>query len=201
MYLETFEYIWEKCIKKTIDYYISNMPQDIKQKYNIERVIPSDDELKDFLFFEYIKARKYYKDFFFNAGEHSENLMDIHKVCSCICLTLIENPVFVFSRSDDCKDSLPLSVVLLNCKIAYMSTLRWLYMNLTFRFSNNEDQKYEKLYNNKSFLFPETNENHENYLLGQILTLCLQYNLNLKFNPLNFADTMFWIDYYNVNCI
>lgn len=48
-----------------------------------------------------------------------------------------------------------------------------------------------------TFIFPETNKGHDEYLHGRVKTLALNDMYAIDFDILTYADMLYWIEKYN----
>ena len=192
---ETFKYIWDEIILKTIDSFKDIFTEEEKNKYQfttrklkeIEKKVFSDyDLIKDYLKNNYYHTAK--------SGEDLKNRIDNHKIAACICYSLLRNKVFSF----EVYDNMPKRMFTINYELAYTVSLGFIYATLIAQYKNIGREDFaEKLLQQKTLIVPKTSLGHDEYHDGRIHTLALNDIYGNTFDILTYSDMMFWIEYYN----
>ncbi len=185
--------LWSVGIKPVLDEILNDLlPNDI-EKFHVERI--PDEKYKAVLFQTYDESRIYIKEHFFDVGADDDNLIDCHKVCSCIVYSLLKNRFLVYDLRSDISDELLLS----NYKAAFLGGTRCLFVLSVARL-----QKYGKielakcLWRKGAFVFPETNKGHDSYVIGRAKSFGLNETYDRDFDYLACSDMLFWIEKYNL---
>ncbi len=193
---ETFNYIWDEIILKTISYLKDIFSNDVKfEEYNfstknlnkIKREIYSDyNTIKDHLKTNYYDTTKNNCDF--------KNRIDNHKIAACICYSLIKNKVFSFKVYDN----MPERMFTINYELAYTVSLGFIFTTLVAQYKNiGREDLANKLLKQEMLVIPQTTPGHDEYHDGRIHTLALNDIYGNTFDILTYSDMMFWIEYYN----
>lgn len=189
----TFMYLWEEGIKKATNNILKKIPGDIVKKYDIKPNL--DKNMYEKVYKEYHQYRNRVRKNYFDVGQNDENLMDGHKICSCITGALLDCHIFSFVMGDE---DMPKYVAYLNYEVAFLSGI---YIQYLFLLSDllkeNDVQSFEKLKKRATFVFPETNIGHDSYVCGRIKTLAINDIYGIDFDVLTYADMLFWIEDYN----
>ncbi len=197
MKIETFDYLWEQGIVKAAQNVVSEIPADVRSRYNL--TIDVSKEMCKKLYLEYEEIRLRVRNNYFNTGSNDENKMDGHKICACITGALLNVRLVSFDILDG---KMPKSVLYSNYAIAFMAAI---YIMFLFLLSDYEKKGMTKCYNDlidkSTFEFPETNLGHDSYVQGRIKTLALNDICGVDFDVLTYADMLFWIEKYNKEII
>lgn len=85
-----------------------------------------------------------------------------------------------------------------NFYLAFYASNRLVYEFLVDEYRRSGQNEYaEKLISQKGFQYPPTNRGHKTYVKGQVKKLMLCEYHNVPFDLLGYAETLFWIEYYN----
>lgn len=185
----TYDWIWNQ-LSESID--------EISEKYfsytEFEfHLAYSKESAKKKILREYNKIRKELKGELYGANADNKR-MDRHKIAACFCEAFIECKQFAFIVSDNT----PTDVLLSNYELAYVSSLRVLYLFMLYEYLKDGRQQYfHKLLNASKLLVPETSSTHDTYNKGRIKTLASNDYYGKEFDLLTYADMMFWIEQYN----
>lgn len=190
----TYEYIWTEIIEPTIKRIHSSMDDELCFKYKFSH--------RDLLFVKheifdlYQKKRDRLKTLYHFDDGKEDRLIDIHKIAACFAAVLIEHPVFEYSMDVD--SHLPDSMFRANAELAYSVSLGIIYIQLIGDYTRlQEDQYVHKLIEKGKLLVPKTTKGHDEYHLGRIKTIALNYAFQTEFDVLTYSDMMFWIELYN----
>ena len=190
---EAFRYLWEQGIVKAANNVVSEIPTKIQKKYNVKLEISDKNFSK--VYEEYNKFRKEIRDLYFDVGTNDENLIDGHKICACITGSLINVHLVSFFKNEK---NVPMQVICSNYAIAFLSGIYVQYLFLLSDYMRDNDMKnFNKLKEQATFYFPETNPGHDSYVCGRIKTLALNDIYGNDFDVLTYADMLFWIEKYN----
>ena len=194
---ETFLYLWGQGIVKAASDIVAELPDDLKEEYNV--VLNVTDSEFDKLYNEYETFRKNVRQRYFDVGKDDKNLMDGHKVCSCITGALLNVRLVTF---DEKTENMPMEIVYSNYAIAFLSGIYIQYLFLLSDYLELHDTDgFEILKEQATFYFPETNAGHDSYVTGRIKTLALNDMYGNDFDVLTYADMLFWIEKYNKHLI
>lgn len=192
---ETFKYIWNEIILKSISSLEKCFTKEEKEKYKfstrdlrkIEKKINADyDSIKKHLKINYYDATK--------SNQDSKNRIDNHKIAACICYSMLRNKVFSFEVRDD----MPKRMFAINYELAYTVSLGIIFTTLVAQYKNvGRNDLAEKLLQQRMLLVPQTSSGHDEYHEGRIHTLALNDIYGNIFDVLTYSDMMFWIEYYN----
>ena len=190
---DDFEYIWEHVIIKTAN----DVIRDINTTQSSDLLqLSVDEDVKERVYNAYQKHRYEIKARYFDVGDERTNLMDVHKICSCIAGALIQEKIVRINPLN--AEEIPVLAGLSNYAIAFLSSVHFLYISLLSNYLKTNDQDaYNLLDKQATILFPQTNEGHDEYVMGRIKALALNDAYNNKLDVLAFADMMFWIELYN----
>lgn len=194
---DTFLYLWEQGIVKAANDVVTDISHEMVKKYNVKLNI--SDLIRDKLYKEYHKFRQKIRQQYFDVGQNDENLMDGHKICSCITGSLMN--VHLVSFDKNIKE-IPINIVYSNYAIAFLSGVYIQYLFLLSDYLRDNDlESFNKLKEQATFYFPETNPGHDSYVCGRIKTLALNDTYGNDFDVLTYADMLFWIEKYNKDLI
>lgn len=194
---DTFLYLWEQGIVKAAKDVVAEISPDLIEKYNVK--LNTSDLMYDKLYKEYHKFRKQIRNQYFDVGQNDENLMDGHKICSCITGSLLN--IHLVSFNKNMKD-IPMPIVYSNYAVAFLAGIyiQYLFLLSDYKRDNNLEG-FSILKNQATFYFPETNPRHDSYVCGRIKTLALNDTYGNDFDVLTYADMLFWIEKYNKDLI
>lgn len=194
---DTFLYLWEQGIVKAANDVVTDISHEMVKKYNVKLNI--SDLIRDKLYKEYHKFRKKIRQQYFDVGQNDENLIDGHKICSCITGSLMN--VHLVSFDKNIKE-IPINIVYSNYAIAFLSGVYIQYLFLLSDYLRDNDlESFNELKEQATFYFPETNPGHDSYVCGRIKTLALNDTYGNDFDVLTYADMLFWIEKYNKDLI
>ena len=94
---DTFLYLWEQGIVKAANDVVTDISHEMVKKYNVKLNI--SDLIRDKLYKEYHKFRKKIRQQYFDVGQNDENLIDGHKICSCITGSLMNVHLVSFDKN------------------------------------------------------------------------------------------------------
>lgn len=190
---ETYDYLCENALNRAIEDVLQSIPELIQKKYSVS-YLNNFDKKKKAIFEEYDIQRKNVRKKFFDAGEDGEKLIDIHKVSACFTAAVLKVRVF------DYKELTPMdmSVFCSNYTLAFLSGIHILYLCMLADYEKSGKKELVKLLKKQAtFIFPETNKGHDQYLQGRVKTLALNDIYAMDFDILTYADMLYWIEKYN----
>lgn len=192
---ETFKYIWNEIILKTIVSLENQFTEEDKQQYKFS--VRNLKSLEKSVFSDYNSIKLQLKSDYYDASKNernSKNRIDNHKIAACICYSLLQNKVFIF----EVHDGMPQNMFTINYELAYTVSLGFIFTTLIAQYKNvgRKDLAY-KLLTQKTLAVPTTSVGHDEYHDGRIRTLALNDVYGNTFDILTYADMMFWIEYYN----
>lgn len=193
--MKQFEYLWEKAVLNALDNVWEELQDADKQNYHIIRRNSINDMEKVKSLYE--KYRDFTKRNFFDTGEDGNNLMDVHKIASCLTAALVSFKMLQY----DLKDDLPIEVLLSNYAVAFLAGINVLYLVDLSDTYGTKPKIYQKLVDQKTFAFPETTQGHDPYVQGRIKTLAINDLNGIDFDILTYADMLFWIENYNYSIL
>lgn len=192
--MKQFDYLWENAVLNALHNVWEEQEFDAyKDAYNIiPRDSKGDMERVRALYETY---RDFTKNRFFDMGEDGNNLMDVHKVASCLTGALVKFKMLQY----DVKEGLPIELMLSNYAIAFIAGINVVYLADLADTCETDNGLYEKLLGMKSFVFPSTNPGHDPYVEGRVKTLAINDLNGIDFDVLTYADMLFWIEKYNLD--
>ena len=194
--MKQFDFLWENAVLNALEnVWEEQLSPEDKNNYNIfRRDSPKDMEKVKSLYENY---RDFTKSRFFDTGEDGNNLMDVHKVASCLTGALVRYKMLRY----DLKEDLPIEVMLSNYAIAFLAGVNVLYLvDLADSYEKNR-ALFRKLCDKKTFEFPATTPGHDPYVQGRIKTLAINDLNGVDFDVLTYADMLFWIENYNLKLL
>lgn len=192
---QTFNYIWEELVVKSVRSIEERLPEEEKISYDfcVKDLERSKYELKKV----YNRIKGILKSDYYNVnGRNNEpvNRIDNHKIAACICCGLIQTKPFGFRVDKD----IPLEILISNYELAYTVSLGFIYTTLIAQYLEvGREDLAEKLLNQKCLMVPSTSKGHDAYNAGRIYTLALNDVYGNDFDVLTYSDMMFWIEFYN----
>lgn len=131
---------------------------------------------------------------FFDVGEDGKKLIDIHKVSACFTSAVLKVRVFEYNELTP----MNMSVFYSNYTLAFLSGIHILYLCMLADYEKNGEKEMADLLKRRAtFIFPETNKGHDEYLQGRVKTLALNDMYAIDFDILTYADMLYWIEKYN----
>ena len=190
---ETYDYLCENALNRAIDDVLQSIPELIRNQYSLS-YSNNFDKKKEAIFKEYDIQRKSVRKKFFDVGEGGKKLIDIHKVSACFTAAVLKVRVF------DYKELTPMdmSVFYSNYTLAFLSGIHILYLCMLADYEKSNQKELATLLKRQAtFIFPETNKGHDEYLQGRVKTLALDDMYAIDFDILTYADMLYWIEKYN----
>lgn len=194
---ETYDYLCENALNRAIEDVLQSIPEIIQNQYSLS-YLNGFDKKKEAIFEKYNIQREIVRKKFFDVGEDGKKLIDIHKVSACFTAAVLEVRVF------DYKELMPMdmSVFYSNYTLAFLSGIHILYLCMLADYEKSGEKKAADLLKKQAtFIFPETNKGHDEYLQGRVKTLALNDMYAVDFDILTYADMLYWIDKYNKDAI
>lgn len=192
---ETFKYIWDEIVLKTIDSFEAFFTEEEKSKYKFTIRKLSNIEKK--VFSDYNLIKSHLKSNYYDTTKSSQDLknrIDNHKIAACICYSLLQNKIFSF----EVYDNMPKRMFTINYELAYTVSLGFIFTTLVAQYKNiGREDLANKLLQQQTLIVPETSFGHDEYHNGRIHTLALNDIYGNTFDILTYSDMMFWIEYYN----
>lgn len=190
---ETYIYLWENAFERAIKDVQNSIAVEVKDAYNFS-LVQDLDKAKESILQEYNEQRGKVRQRYFDVGENDENLIDVHKICSCFTAAMLKVRIFEYAGEHPIKAEIFYS----NYTLAFLVGMHIMYLCMLSDYEKSEDKRlYNKLKEQATLLFPETNEGHDKYLQGRIKTLALNDVYDVDFDILTYADMLFWIEKYN----
>ena len=91
-----------------------------------------------------------------------------------------------------------MSVFYSNYTLAFLSGIHILYLCMLADYEKSNQKELATLLKRQAtFIFPETNKGHDEYLQGRVKTLALNDMYAIDFDILTYADMLYWIEKYN----
>ena len=192
---ETFKYIWNEIILKTINSFEMLFTEEEKNRYRFRISRLNKSERK--VFSDYNSIKCHLKNNYYDATKKNQDLknrIDNHKIAACICCSLLRNKIFSF----DVYENMPKRMFTINYELAYTVSLGFIFATLVAQYKNiGRDDLANKLLQQGTLIVPETSFGHDEYHDGRIHTLALNDIYGNTFDILTYSDMMFWIEYYN----
>lgn len=192
---ETFKYIWDEIILKTIMSLADSFTKEEKEQYGF--AIKNLNRIEKMIYSDYNSIKKHVKSDYYDAtksNHNPKNRIDNHKIAACICYSLLQNKVFSF----EVHDGMSQRMFIINYELAYTVSLRFIFTTLIAQYKNiGREDLAKKLLNQRCLVVPITSEGHDEYHEGRIRTLALNDIYGNTFDVLTYSDMMFWIEYYN----
>ena len=218
--LTNFQFIFTYIVEPVIDEIESTVDVDFKKKFVFRR---NDLELiRDRCENFYQEKREDLKKLFYGnkyTKEHAEDkkyCLDLHKIASIICYSLIKYKVFVFdsdkvnehlnSLSGDTtlKTDWIIDNVLVNYKLAFNFSIAFIYYKMLFDATNNGDEELaRKIQTQRGLsLYKEHSNNevikrHESFKNSVILDFFKRDVKGRSFDYFMYATVLFQIEEYN----
>lgn len=189
---ETYIYLWENAFQKAIDDVLCSIPDEVQREYNLSYV-DGLEKKKELILQEYNIQRQNLRTKYFDMGEQGEKLIDIHKVCACFTAAMLKVRVFQYTA----KMPMKVEIFYSNYTLAFLVGIHIMYLCLLSDLYDENQALFEFLKDKKTFVFPETNKGHDEYVQGRIKTLALNDIYEIDFDLLTYADMLFWIEKYN----
>lgn len=200
MKLEVFYYLWKQGIAKAAQNVIEEIKDiypDFQSKYGVS--LNTSDEMCRCVYEKYEELRLKVREKYFNTGNNDENRIDSHKICACITGALLSVRLISFKVSNE---NMPKAIAYSNYAVAFLAAIYVMYLFLLSDYERDGYIKhYNKLKEQATFIFPETNYGHDPYVQGRIKTLALNDICGNSFDVLTYADMLFWIEKYNKDLI
>lgn len=192
-----FKYLWNQGIVKAVDDVKKKISADCEFADKVD--FDTSDQMCEKVYQKYQDIRSHVREKFFNTGDNDENKMDGHKICACITAALLEVRIAKFKIGEE---SMPPTIAYSNYAIAFLSAIYVMYLFLLSDYEKEKQTKcYNKLTEQSTFEFPETNPGHDEYVQGRIKTLALNDINGIDFDILTYADMLFWIEKHNKDLI
>lgn len=192
---ETFKYIWNEVILKTIVSIENSFAKEDKAKYGFS--VRNLKSVEKDVYYDYDSIKSQLKKDYYDASKsrrNPKNRIDNHKIAACICYSLLQNKVFIF----EVQDGMPQKMFTINYELAYTVSLGFIFATLIAQYKNiGREDLANKLLNQQSLFVPTTSAGHDEYHDGRIHTLALNDIYGNTFDVLTYSDMMFWIEYYN----
>lgn len=192
---ETFKYIWDEIVLKTIDSFEGLFTEEEKSRYQF--TIRKLNTIEKKVFSDYNSIKVHLKSNYYDTTKSDQDLknrIDNHKIAACICCSLLQNKIFNF----EVYDNMPKRMFTINYELAYTVSLGFIFITLVAQYKNiGRDDLANKLLQQKTLVVPETSFGHDKYHDGRIHTLALNDIYGNTFDILTYSDMMFWIEYYN----
>lgn len=192
---ETFKYIWNEIILKSISSFEKYFTEEEKEEYKFS--IRNLYRLEKKINSDYNSIKKHLKSNYYDAtksNHDSKNRIDNHKIAACICYSMLQNKVFSF----EVRDNMPKHMFTINYELAYTVSLGIIFTTLVAQYKNvGRNDLAEKLLQQQTLVVPQTSLGHDEYHEGRIHTLALNDIYGNTFDILTYSDMMFWIEYYN----
>lgn len=192
---ETYKYIWNEIILKTIASLENLFTEEDKAQYGFS--IRNLKSLEKNIFSDYNSIKRQLKRDYYDASKsdrNPKNRIDNHKIAACICYSLLQNKVFIF----EVHDGMPKNMFTINYELAYTVSLGFIFTTLVAQYKNiGREDLANKLLEQQSLVVPITSAGHDEYHDGRIRTLALNDVYGNTFDVLMYSDMMFWIEYYN----
>ena len=190
---ETYVYLWENAFERAIQDVQNSISLDAKKEYNFA-LVQDLEKIKEDVLHEYNVQRKKVRERYFDVGENESNLIDVHKICACFTAAMLKVRVFEYKGVVPIKAEIFYS----NYTLAFLVGMHIMYLCMLSDYEKNKDKRlYNKLKEQATILFPDTNCGHDKYLQGRIKTLALNDVYGVDFDVLTYADMLFWIEKYN----
>lgn len=196
MLVKTYDYIWDEIIVDNVklvrDEFL-NQYDDLK--YGL--VVKPLKQVKQKIYDKYINENKRLKELYHHGAE-SDGVIDIHKIAACFTKVVLEEEIFQYSLEEEIPDLL----LLINANLAYRVGIGLIRMHLVTVYKYyNETEIVNKLLESKELRVPLTNMGHDEYNIGRKKTLMLNDAFGNEFDILTYSDMLFWIEYYNRQCL
>lgn len=192
---ETFKYIWDEIVLKTIDSFEGLFTEEEKSRYQF--AIRKLNRIEKKIFSDYNSIKAHLKSNYYDTTKSNQDLknrIDNHKIAACICCSLLQNKIFSF----EVYDNMPKRMFTINYELAYTVSLGFIFTTLVAQYKNiGREDLANKLLQQKTLVVPETSFGHDEYHDGRIHTLALNDIYGNTFDILTYSDMMFWIEYYN----
>lgn len=192
---QTFKYIWNEIILKTIVSLENSFTEEDKVQYGFS--VRNLKNVEKNVFSDYNSIKRLLKKDYYDASKgdcNPKNRIDNHKIAACICYSLLQNKVFIF----EVHDGMPQNMFTINYELAYTVSLGFIFTTLVAQYKNiGREDLAIKLLNQQSLVVPITSAGHDEYHNGRIRTLALNDIYGNTFDVLTYSDMMFWIEYYN----
>lgn len=197
MRVETFNYLWAQGIAKAAQSVIEEISPDFRTAYKVKLDI--SEAMCEKVRFKYEELRNQVREKYFNTGDNDENKIDVHKICACITGALLKVRLVSFEVNDE---NMPKSIIYSNYAIAFLAANYVLYLFLLSDYEKDGEMDcYNRLKEQATFIFPQTNSGHDPYVQGRIKTLALNDLCGVDFDILTYADMLYWIEKYNKDLI
>lgn len=169
--MSNFQYIWTEWIVPLIDDLYSQMDDEFKQNCHVS--IRDLDKICSAAEKYYQKKRAQVKKEFYGeyrkGDSETEHRMDFHKIGAIICKTLIEYKVYDFDtdcckkyvdqKNDPCDTDWVVKNALINFRLAFYSSVVFLYQAMRFIYSETNPALYDKLCQKEKLDLYKTNLN------------------------------------------
>lgn len=192
---ETFKYIWDEIVLKTIDSFEGLFTEEEKSRYQFK--IRKLNRIEKEVFLDYNSIKSHLKNNYYDTSKSNHDLknrIDNHKIAACICCSLLQNKIFSF----EVYDNMPKRMFTINYELAYTVSLGFIFTTLVAQYKNIGKEDFaNKLLQQKTLVVPQTSFGHDEYHDGRIHTLALNDIYGNTFDILTYSDMMFWIEYYN----
>lgn len=192
---ETFKYIWNEIVLKTIDSFEGLFTEEEKSRYQFK--IRKLNRIEKEVFSDYNSIKSHLKNNYYDTSKSNQDLknrIDNHKIAACICCSLLQNKIFSF----EVYGNMPKRMFTINYELAYTVSLGFIFTTLVAQYKNIGREDFaNKLLQQKTLVVPQTSFGHDEYHDGRIHTLALNDIYGNTFDILTYSDMMFWIEYYN----
>ena len=190
MLRDDFEYIWEQCVDSSAADILSYYPSEEGKRW--EWKYDSSDEVRNDVFTSYCSYNSQLHEKFFQ-GER----IDIHKIASCLCAALIDTAPMTCSYLK----GIPRPIAMSNYLLAFHTSMALVFMNLLDEYEQKNPGLAAKLERKGRFSFPRVTPGHDLYTMGKVKCLALNHHYDKPFDILGYADTLYWIEFYNRHII
>ena len=197
------------------DYFGKHVHKIIKDRYSTFCKDSCATECK----FRYTQYSRNYLDTLYDEFTSIENILtelcydendltkvlDQHKVAACFCASIINKKPFSFELGSNISDAILLS----NYDVAFQSALRIVHLYLFDAYNTCKDSDAKNKQKAKEIAKrlkchgfnlstpPTSSSFPSQYDKGRLKALCTNDIYGIKLDLLHFADTLFWIEYYN----
>lgn len=154
----------------------------------------------------------FYGDVFFEKDKYLDDdsyRLDLHKIASIICSTLIRNKIFWYDEKKAKKylnDNKKLSTdwkiknILINYRLAVHTSFSLIYYKMLFDLNQKDEQQkklYEKIENQEGLYLYPTNDSHESFENSIILDFAKRDIDNRSFDYLLYSTLLYQLEEYN----
>lgn len=205
-----FDIFWEKFIYPTIQNVLEDIDQDFKNACDFKIAYDNVEEYREALRKTYREKREWLKEIYM---PHSKSpVLDIHKLGSVICRSLIGNKPYSFNV-DDAKQFVMkkfgnapkeqnvnwfFSNIYANYKVAFYASIGAAYLNILYRCKKLDDAQSLSWFLAHPYLnFYEHNSCHECFENSCMIALQKNDILGRSFDYLGYATMIYQLEQYN----